>query len=88
MTNFVKKFGVALGAGVLTVGALVQKAAAACTPGAGELCAADLQPILDAGLDRWKDTIVSFGTFLLPVIVVVAVFYVAYRIIRRAGHGL
>jgi len=77
------KLGLVLGTAAGAVGAYASHALAACTPGSGELCAADLQPILDAGLDRWKDTAVSFLTFLLPVIIVIGFFYIIYRLFRR-----
>ena len=76
-----------LGLAVVLSGLALPSAQAACTPGTGVVCPADLQPVLDDGLASLIDTIVSFGGFILPVIIVFGVFYMLYRWFRRRIGG-
>lgn len=90
MTKFIK-LGLFSMLGVLAlVGGVVittPSAQAACTPGTGVVCPADLQPVLDDGLASLIDTVVSFGGFILPIIIVFGVFYMLYRWFRRRIGG-
>lgn len=83
LTKIVSSLGVAL----IGAGLAVKTALGACTPGTGIVCPADLQPVLDDGLASLIDTIVSFGSFILPVVIVFGVFYMLYRWFRRRIGG-
>lgn len=84
-----KKLSIGLGVGLLAVPALlgIPSASAVCTPGAGVVCAADLQPVLDDGLTALIDAVVAFGGFFLPIIIVFALFWMIYRWFRRRVGG-
>jgi len=87
MNKFVKYGLFSLLGLIALVGAVTPSAQAACTPGTGVVCPADLQPVLDDGLASLIDTIVSFGGFILPVVIVFGVFYMLYRWFRRRIGG-
>lgn len=68
------------------VGVTTPSAQAACTPGTGVVCPADLQPVLDDALAALIDTVVAFGGFILPVIIVLAIFVGLYVWFKRRSH--
>ena len=53
----------------------------------GTLTASDTLPIVQGGIETLKDTLVAFLPVILPVAIVLAIFFGAYYWIKHAGHG-